>query len=174
MACTSAPAQTQATDAAATVIVAHTQIVPTAVAVQATVTAAAPTAQAVATRVAPTVQAASTSTVGALATSVALSPVQVGSVNVDSSDTTVLIYNSGPVSLKLDGYTLVMGPYSMTLEEIELGAGQSVTLHFSDGITTQQDVYLGFGSNVLSNGLKPGMRVVLVAPGNEVASVYTL
>jgi hypothetical protein len=169
---TVASAQTQV---APTVAAAQTGVAPTLVAAQATATALAPTAQAVATLVAPTVAAAATTTVGAVATQVAQSTVQVTNVNIDSADTTVTVKNSGDRSENLRDWTLVMGPvFAVQLGDIDVPAGQSVKLHFAVGQTTPTDVYLGFGSNAASNNLKPGMRVVLVAPRDQIASVYAL
>jgi hypothetical protein len=142
---------------------------------QAAATAVAPTAQAVATHVAPTVQAAATQAVAAVSTSVAASPVKVTNVKVDSSDTTVTLQNSGSSPMNLNGYTLVMGPnFSVTLGDIAMTAGQTRTLHFSQGTDTATDVFLGFGSNVASQSLAPGTRVVLVAPADTIASVYPM
>jgi hypothetical protein len=143
---------------------------------QATATALAPTAQAVATRVAPTVVAAATQAVGAASTSVAASTVHVANVVVDANDTTVTIQNSGTSPINLLGWTLVLGPnMSVVLGDIPLGAGMTRTLHFSQGIDTPSDVYLGFGSNVASASLTPGSRVVLVQPvDNTIASVYSV
>jgi hypothetical protein len=169
---TVAAAQTQV---APTVAAAQGGVAPTVAAAQALATALAPTAQAVATLVAPTVAAAATTTVGAVATQVAQSTVQVTNVNIDSADTTVTVKNSGDRSENLRDWTLVMGPvFAVQLGDIDVPAGQSVKLHFAVGPTTPTDVYLGFGSNAASNNLKPGMRVVLVAPRDQIASVYSL
>lgn len=167
---TVAAAQTQV---APTVSAAQTQIAPTAAvvsaAVQATATALAPTAQAVATHVAPTVQAA-------VSTSVAESPVHVTAVNVSATDTTVAVQNSSTSRTDLGGWTLVMGPaFAIRLPDgINLDPGQTVTFHFSLGATTPTDFYVGYGSNLASNNLSPGTHVVLVAPRDEIASVYTI
>ena len=172
--------QAQATQVVApTVSAGQTQVAPVAgaaqAAAQATATAAAATAQAVATLVAPTVAAAATTTVGAVGTQVAQSTIQVTNVNIDSADTSVTVKNSGDRSENLRDWTLVMGPvFAVQLGDIEVPAGQSVKLHFAVGSTTPSDVYLGFGSNAASNNLKPGMRVVLVAPREQIASVYSL
>jgi hypothetical protein len=169
---TVAAAQTQV---APTVAAAQAAVAPTLVAAQATATALAPTAQAVATHVAPTVVAAATSTVGAFATQVAQSTMQVTNVTIDSADSSVTVKNSGDRSENLRDWTLVMGPvFAVQLGDIDVPAGQSVKLHFAVGASTPTDVYLGFGSNAVSNNLKPGMRVVLVAPRDQIASVYPL
>ena len=145
----------------------------------ATATVLAPTAQAVATRVAPTVQAAATQSVAtqgapAVGTSVANSPVHVTNVNVGSTDTIVAIQNTGATPLTLTGWTLVMGPdLSIQLSDITLNAGQTRQLHFSQGSDTDSDVYLGPGStNVARSSLQPGTHVVLIAPTDQIASVY--
>jgi len=188
---TVAAAQTQAiqaaataqTQAAGTVVAAHTEVAPTvavaqtqiSAALQATATAVAPTAQAVATHVAPTVQAAATAASGAIATQVAASTVQVTGVNINSADTTVTIKNSGGSSENLRGWTLVMGPsLALSLSDVKVDAGQTVTVHLSPGTDTPTDVYVGMGSAVAAQTLSPGMRVVLVAPRDQIASVYTL
>jgi hypothetical protein len=173
---TVAAAQTQV---APTVSAAQTQVAPTvAVAVagvQATATAAAPTAQAVATLVAPTVQAASTQVTGAVATSVAESTVHVTKVDVNPTDTTVTLQNSGNNSENLRGWTLIMGPiFAVSLTDFSIGGGQTLTLHFSLGTSTPTDIYLGLGSDLAVESLKPGTRVVLVDQRAQIASVYTV
>jgi hypothetical protein len=168
-------AQAAQTQAAATVIAAHTAVAPTVVVLQASATAYAPTAQAVATAVAPTVQAAATITTSSLGTQVAESPLKITGVTVDSNDTTVKVQNSGSSSMSLNNYVLVMGPaFAVQLGSIDIPAGQTITLHFSPGITTTTDAYLGFGSDVSANTLKTGNRVVLVTPRSEIASVYSI
>jgi hypothetical protein len=163
------------TQVAPTVVAAQTQLAPTLAAAQATATAVAPTAQAVATHVAPTVAAAATVTTAAVGTQVAESTVKVTGVTVDSEDTRVVVENSGTRSENLRDWTLVMGPvFAVSLGNIDVPAGGSVTLHFSIGTSTPTDVYLGFGSNAAANNLNSGMRVVLVAPRDQIASVYTL
>jgi hypothetical protein len=158
-----------------TVAAAQSQVAPTVAAAQATATAVAPTAQAVATQVAPTIAAAATISTSALGTQVAQSTVQITNVKLDSADTTVKIQNSGNRGENLRDWTLIMGPvFAVQLGNIDVPAGQAVTLHFAVGASTSTDVYLGFGSSAAANNLSTGMRVVLVAPGDEIASVYTL
>jgi hypothetical protein len=96
-------------------------------------------------------------------------------VKIDPVDTTVSVQNSDNRSQNLRDWTLVMGPvFAVQLGDIDVPAGQTVKLHFAVGASTPTDVYLGFGSNAVSNNLKPGMRIVLVAPRDQIASVYTL
>jgi hypothetical protein len=180
---TVAAAQTQV---APTVVAAQAQIAPSVAAAQSAVaspvaaaqasaTALAPTAQAVATHVAPTVAAAATITTSALGTQVAQSTMKITDVKIDPADSTVSVQNSDNRSQNLRDWTLVMGPvFAVQLGDIDVPAGQTVKLHFAVGTSTPTDVYLGFGSNAISNNLKPGMRIVLVAPRDQIASVYTL
>jgi hypothetical protein len=144
---------------------------------QATATALAPTAQAVATRVAPTVSAAGTQVVGSVGTSVAQSTVHVTSVTVNPNDTTIAIQNSGSTPVNLAGWTLVVGPnMSVLLGDILLAPGMTRTIHFSQGIDTQSDVFMGFGANVAQASLSPGTHVILIQapPDNTIASVYSV
>jgi hypothetical protein len=180
--------QAAATQVAPTVQAAATQVAPTVQAeraetrataaavqptAQAAATALAPTAQAVATHVAPTVQAVASQAVAAAATSVAISPVQITSVMVDPTDTQIAIRNSGSNSVNLRNWTLLIGPtLALTLPEFELAANQTRTLHLAPGTTTDSDVYLGFGSGLVSHVLGPDDRVVLVSSREEVASIY--
>jgi hypothetical protein len=155
---------------APTVQTAATQAVGT---VQAAHTAVAPTAQAVATQVAPTVEAVATMAVAAVSTSVAESPVQITSVDVSETDTTIGIRNSGSDAVNLRNWTLLIGQtVYVTLPDIELGANQTRTLHLSPGTDTATDVYLGVGSRLVSSTLGPGERVVLVSSRNQIASIY--
>jgi hypothetical protein len=187
--------QAAATQVAPTVQAAGTQVAPTVQAAQtaqgatveavkptvqamgtqlaATATAVAPTAQAVATQVAPTVQAAATQAVSAVGTSVATSPVQITSMQVDQVDTRIMIRNSGSNSVNLRNWTLLIGPkFAVTLSDIKLDANQTRTLHLAAGEETPTDVYLGHGSGVVSATFEPGDRVVLVSSGADVASIY--
>jgi hypothetical protein len=143
---------------------------------QATATALAPTAQAVATRVAPTVSAAGTQVVSSVSTSVAQSTVHVTNVTVNPNDTTIAVQNSGSSPVNLAGWTLVVGPnMSVLLGDIPLAPGMTRTIHFSQGIDTQTDVFMGFGANVANVSLSPGSHVILIQPpDNTVASVYSV
>jgi hypothetical protein len=178
---------------APTVSAAQTQVAPTAVAVSATVGAAstvesaarratatvlAPTAQVVATQVAPTVQSAATQVTGAVATSVAESPIQIAGVNINGADSTVDLRNSHPVYLVLDGWNLLVGPaVYVSLYGVAIPAEQTTTLHFSAGVDTPRDTYLGpmtVPDAARLASVQPGSPVVLVAPGNRIASVYVV
>jgi hypothetical protein len=143
---------------------------------QATATALAPTAQAVATRVAPTVSAAGTQVVSSVSTSVAASTVHVTNVTVNPNDTTIAIQNSGTSPVNLAGWTLVVGPnMSVLLGDILLPSSTTRTIHFSLGIDTQTDVFMGFGANVANVSLSPGSHVILIQPpDNTIASVYSV
>jgi hypothetical protein len=165
-----------ATNAAATAPTAQAQqATSVSVAREATATALAPTAQAVATRVAPTVQAAATQVVSAVGTSVATSPVHVTNVNVGPTDTIVTIQNGGTTPMNLAGWTLVMGPnLSVALSDITLKEGQTRQVHFSAGTDTDNDVYLGFGNVAARSSLQPGAHVVLIAPPDNIASVFSI
>ena len=188
----------QATEVAPTISAARTEIAPTAaaagttvagagaaaqvqqatsvtVAREATATALAPTAQAVATHVAPTVQASATQVVSAVGTSVTTSTVHVTNVNVGTADTMVSIQNSGAAPVSLAGWTLVMGPnLSLVLGDITVKPGQTRVLHFSQGADTDSDVYIGFGTPVAPASLQPGARVVLIAPPDQIASIFPI
>jgi hypothetical protein len=121
------------------------------------------------------VQAAATEGVAAVGTSVATSTVHVTNVTVGAADTMVSMQNSGSSQMNLAGWTLVMGPdLSVVLSDITLNPGQTRQLHFSQGTDTDSDVYTGFGSTVAKASLQPGARVVLIAPTDQIASVYPI
>jgi hypothetical protein len=140
--------------------------------VSATATALAPTAQAVATHVAPTVQAASTQVVNTVATSVAASPVQITTVQVDPNDTRVMIRNSSTNSVNLRNWTLLMGQTGVVLGDVKVDPNQALTLHLTSGTDTNTDAYVGYGSAIVSATYKPGDPVVLVSSSSDVASIY--
>jgi hypothetical protein len=169
---TVAAAGTTTGDAVAT---RQTEATSVTVARQATATVLAPTAVAVATRVAPTVQASATQVVSAVGTSVATSTMRVANVTVSPSDTMIEIQNLGSSSVNLAGWTLLLGPeLSLMLGDINVGAGQTRTLHLSQGTDTPSDVYIGVGANVARPNLQPGARVILIAPRDEIASIYSI
>src|SRR5215471_250799 len=185
-----ATASTGQTQIAPTVAVVQTQVAPTVAAAgatvavaatnssaarQATATVLAPTAQVVATQVAPTLQAAGTQVAGPVGTSVAVSPVHITGVTVSSTDTTVTIQNTGSTPVDLMGWTLVLGPaFYVGLSGLIVPAGQTKTLHFTPGIDTVTDAYMGLGSNALAAALNPGTRVVLISPNLQISSVYSI
>ena len=169
-----------------TVSAAQTQVAPTVAAAstvesaarRATATVLAPTAQVVATQVAPTVQAAATQVTGAVATTVAESPIQIAGVTVNAADSTVDLRNSHTVHLVLDGWNLLIGSaLYVSLYSVAIPAEQTTTLHFSAGVDTPRDTYLGpmtAADAARLASVQSGSRVVLVAPGNRIASMYVV
>jgi hypothetical protein len=163
--------------AAPTVVIASATLAPVATGValahQVAATAMAPTANAVATQVAPTVQAVASS--GAIATSIAQSPVQITNVSGSGQDTTITLHNASPSPVSLEGWTLLFGPaFSAGLSDIVVGGGQTMVVHFGPGVDSTTDTYLGLGSAIATSALDPGTRIALVSPGNQIASVYTV
>jgi hypothetical protein len=167
LACSPQPTLTPA--GAATVTVARTQISQ----IQSGAATPGSTAQALATLIAPTLQIVQ-QTVGPIATSVARSPVQITAVDVASDNTTVGVHNSSSAPVNLDGWTLFLGPnIAITLPPIDVAAGQSRNVHLAAGETTESDVYLGASSvGGVAMTFAPGQRAVLVAPDDQVASVF--
>jgi hypothetical protein len=101
--------------------------------------------------------------------------VQITNVAVAGSDTTITLHNSAPTQMTLNNWTLLIGPaFFVGLTSVSVGAGQNMTLHFAAGVDTPTDTYLGVGTSVVSASLNPGAHVVLVAPGDQIASVYTV
>jgi hypothetical protein len=147
-------------------------VLPMQTAVSATATAVAPTAQALATHVAPTVQAAATQVVNTVATSVASSPVQITSVQIDPNDTRVMIHNSSGNSVNLRNWTLLMGQTGVVLGDVKVDPNQALTLHLTSGTDTNSDAYVGYGSAIVSATYKTGDPVVLVSSSSDVASIY--
>jgi hypothetical protein len=99
----------------------------------------------------------------------------VTSVSGTGQDITIAIHNSGRSAVNLTGWTLLIGPvFSVGLVDVVVAAGQNMTLHLGPGVDSATDTYLGLGSGVASSAFDPGTRVALVAPGNQVASVYTI
>jgi hypothetical protein len=131
------------------------------------------TAQAVATHVAPTLQAVQ-QTVGPIATMVAQSPVHITSVDVTGDDTMVVLQNVSGSQVNLNGWSLLLGPnIDLTLPPVMLAPGQSRTLHVSAGTTTDSDVYLNTPSpGGVSITFAPGQRAVLIAPDEQIASIF--
>jgi hypothetical protein len=129
------------------------------------------TAQAVATRVAPTVQVI-VQTLGPVATSVAASPVQITDVDIDPSNTTVAVRNSGSSAVNLEGWTLLMGPsIAITLRDIRLDPGQTRTLNLSSGTDTADNVFIDSSSGAVATTFSPGQRVALIGPNDQVMSI---
>ena len=121
--------------------------------------------QAIATRVAPTVIAAATSS--------ALSPVQITAVSVEPADTTIMVKNGGASTVKLDDWTLLLGPsIQLTLPPISIDPGETKTLHVGAGKSTTSDIYLNSSAAGVAMTFAPGQRAVLVGPNDTVASVY--
>ena len=130
------------------------------------------TAQAVATRVAPTVEAI-VQTVGPIATSVALSSVHITDVDVDANNTTVTIRNSGSSAVNLNGWTLLLGPsIAITLRDIQFEPGQTRTLNLSAGTDTPDNVFIDTSSGAVVTTFAPGQRSALIAPNDQVQSIY--
>ena len=154
---------------AATVTAARTQVSE----IQAGAATPGSTAQAVATLIAPTLQAVQ-QTVGPIATSVARSPVQITDVRVVSADTSVDVHNSSNAAVNLEGWTLLLGRnIQLTLPPVTIDPNQTRTIHLGAGTDTASDVFLNSASTGgVAITFAPGQRAVLVAPDDQVASVY--
>jgi hypothetical protein len=58
-----------------------------------------------------------------------------------------------------------MGPdLALVLGDLPMKGGQTRRLHFGEGTDSDNDVYLGFCSNVVALSLQSGAHVVLIAP----------
>jgi hypothetical protein len=58
--------------------------------------------------------------------------------------------------------------------QIDINAAQTRMLHFSQGTDTASVVFMGFGSYAARLSLQQGTRVVLIAPPNQIASIYSI
>jgi hypothetical protein len=177
------------TEAAGTIQSASTQVSGTAQAVVSAVaptvvagqTQTAPTLSALQTQIAPTAAAASTQAAGTLqpvvATAVAGSPVQISQVQINDTDTTIAIRNSGQRQVNIGGWILFMGAFPFVLPtnaNMRIDPNQTLTLHLSRGTDSATDVYVGDAPGPLLNNLQNGAPLVLVDLTGQLASVYRI
>jgi hypothetical protein len=125
-----------------------------------------------ATRVAPTVVVIA-QTATAVAVTVGSSPLQITDVRVSPDDTTITIQNMSASTVNVNGWTLLLGPnIQLELKPVDITAGTSRMFHVGPGTDTATDVYLGSSDAGVAMVFAPGQRAVLVAPGEQVASIY--
>jgi hypothetical protein len=96
-------------------------------------------------------------------------------VSANAQDTTVTLHDSGPTTMNLNGWTLLIGPaFYIGLTGVSVGSGQNMTLAFH-GWGGHANRYISRNrSSVVTSALDPRARVVLVAPGNQAASLYSM
>jgi hypothetical protein len=151
-----------------------------AITAQAASTAVAPTLGLAATRAAPTVRVLSTQVAAAtlapaLSTSVATYPVNIKFTRSNQSGPTVVVTNDGAAPVSLAGWSLLLGNASVAIPGtigVIVPPHGTVTLHFTPGATTSNEVYLGGTSTAIANSVQTGSTVTLLDAKHQPASIY--
>jgi hypothetical protein len=152
------------TQMAPTLNAAATQVAPTLIAVQ---TETAPTLIAIGTEVVPTVNAAATTT--------AESALRITGVQLSSSEPSVTVQNDGDRPIDVSAWTLEVGTTPVTLPpNLEVGPGNALVLHGSNGTDDKQNVYLGSSFQTALNALQPGALVTLNNPSGATVATFSV
>lgn len=87
----------------------------------------------------------------------------------------IALQNPTTVPIDLSGWRLRIGDTSVTLPSGARAApGETVVIHFGQGETRGNDVYLGAQAQELASELRPGSRVVLENPQGTVVTEMAL
>jgi hypothetical protein len=152
------------TQIAPTLNAAATQVAPTLIAVQ---TQSIPTLNAIATEVVPTVNAAATTT--------AESGLRITDVQLAASEPSVTVQNDGDRTIDLSTWTVEVASTPVILPpNTQLGPGDALVLHGSNGTGDNHNVYLGSAFETALNALQPGAQVMLDNPSGSTVASFTV
>ncbi len=102
-------------------------------------------------------------------------PVRITDVQVQPTDTTMTLQNTGSTAVDLGGWRLQVGNNTATLPpNTRVAPGGTITIHTGSGTNTANDVYLGQPAAALIAGLQPGARIALVDDRGSVVSEFTV
>jgi len=122
---------------------------------------------------------AATQVAVAAATTIAASPMHILEVSLDpenSANSAVTLFNGGPATVDLSGWSLLVSNFRVTLpttQYMSVGSGSKMIVHLgnSQGPTSGQDVYVGMSSLQNTERLNAD-QTVLLFPNGSVASTY--
>lgn len=103
------------------------------------------------------------------------SPVRITNVQVNPTDTTITIQNSGSTAVDMAGWKLQAGSATVALPSGARAApNDSVTVHAGTGTSTGRDIYLGQEATTLAGGLRPGASLRLLDAQGTVITQFAL
>jgi hypothetical protein len=142
--------------------------------------AAGPTGAAVASTVsagASTVGTAAAGTTGstAVGTAVAAAPVRILGAQLNPSDPTLTLQNTGGQPVDMTGWKLRVGSSTVNMPaNSKVGPNETVTIHVAPGTSTAKDVYLGAEAMTLATALRPGARVAIENQSGSTVTEFAL
>ena len=108
-------------------------------------------------------------------TAVAAAPVRITNVQVQPTDTTITLQNTGSTAVDLGGWRLQVGTNTATLPpNTRVVPGGTITVHTAGGTNTGNDVYLGQPAAALITGLQTSSRIALVDDRGTVVNEFSL
>lgn len=113
--------------------------------------------------------------VAAASPAIASVPVQIAGVQLNPTDPTLTLRNSGAAPVSLSGWRLQVGSTMATMpSSAQIGSSGSLTVHLTSGTNSATDLYLGADGAALLTGLQPGARVALMNAQSEVVNEFTI
>ena len=101
--------------------------------------------------------------------------VRIGDASLSDSTPWLSLQNTGDEAVSLAAWRVEVGDQAATVpEDTMLPAGEALTLHAREGISTETEVFLGVDGTALARAALPGIRVRLVDTTGRVVAETTV
>jgi hypothetical protein len=87
----------------------------------------------------------------------------------------ISLQNPTPLSIDLSGWKLRIGTQTVSLpSNARVGPNEVVTIHFGDGTSKDNDIFLGPQAGSVTSALRPGAKVMLETPQGQTVTEFAL
>jgi hypothetical protein len=87
----------------------------------------------------------------------------------------ISLQNPTPLAIDMSGWKLRIGSQTVSLpSNARVGPSETVTIHFGEGTSQGNDIFLGSQSQQMTTALRPGARVMLENPQGQTVTDFAL
>jgi hypothetical protein len=87
----------------------------------------------------------------------------------------ISLQNPTPLSVDMSGWKLRIGSQTVSLpSNARVGPNEVVTIHFGEGTSKENDIFLGSQAQQMTSALRPGARLMLENPQGQTVTEFAL
>lgn len=87
----------------------------------------------------------------------------------------ISLQNPTPLSIDVSGWRIRVGTQTVSLpSNARLGPNEVVTIHFGEGTSRDNDIFLGPQAQQMTTALRPGARITLENPQGQTVTEFAL